>query len=82
MKNTRAVQKYNLSFFKGDKKIAEQVFQGGKLISTIGEIPDGVVFEYQKNGDLKNVFNYKNGVRNGKALSLYEGGRLTLQRHL
>jgi antitoxin component YwqK of YwqJK toxin-antitoxin module len=68
--------KYQLSFYKDHRKIAERVFQRGKIVFSEGDIPDGVVVEYYDSGIVKNVLNYRNGQRNGKAVSFYESGRL------
>jgi antitoxin component YwqK of YwqJK toxin-antitoxin module len=68
--------KYQLSFYKDRGKIAERVFQKGKIVFSEGDIPDGVVVEYYDSGIVKNVMNYRNGQRNGKAVSFYERGRL------
>ncbi len=68
--------RYELVFYENGREIARRVFESGKTISSEGEIPDGTILEYYESGRLKNIFNYTNGKRNGKALSFYESGRL------
>ena len=68
--------RYELIFYVDGKEIAKRVFEKGKNIFSEGEIPDGQVVEKYDNGNIRNMFSYKNGKRNGKAFSFYESGRL------
>jgi antitoxin component YwqK of YwqJK toxin-antitoxin module len=68
--------KYELVFYQNGKEIAKRIFQAGKTILSEGEIPDGVVVECYDDGRIKNIFNYKDGKRNGKAFGFYKSGKL------
>jgi antitoxin component YwqK of YwqJK toxin-antitoxin module len=68
--------KYELIFSSGGEEIARRIFEKGKTILEEGEIPDGQVIEKYDSGNIRNIFSYKKGKRNGKAFSFYENGRL------
>ena len=71
--------KYELIFSSGGQVIARRTFEKGKIIFEEGEIPDGQVIEKYDNGNIRNLFSYKKGKRNGKAFSFYENGRLKME---
>jgi antitoxin component YwqK of YwqJK toxin-antitoxin module len=68
--------RHELVFYLDGRKIAERVYEKGRLILSEGDIPDGKVVQRYENGKVKNIFTYKNGKRNGKAFGYYESGRL------
>jgi len=68
--------RYELIFYSDGKEIAKRIFEKGKTILSVGEIPDGKVIEYYYGGNIKNIFSYNNGKLNGKAFSFYENGKL------
>jgi antitoxin component YwqK of YwqJK toxin-antitoxin module len=72
---------YDLVFKRGDKIIAKRKYSIGKALLSEGEIPDGMVVEKYPDGKAKNIMFYKNGERNGPALSLYESGRIKSQAY-
>jgi antitoxin component YwqK of YwqJK toxin-antitoxin module len=67
---------YHLVFKRGDEVIAKRTYSNGKTILDEGEIPDGMVIENYPDGKVKNIMFFKNGKRNGPAISLYESGRI------
>jgi antitoxin component YwqK of YwqJK toxin-antitoxin module len=59
------------------KAIAEQrLASNGTVLSTSGKIPDGKVKIFYPGGQLKWVFNYKNNLSVGEAISYYETGEI------
>lgn len=70
------IPKYELLFYKNGKQIAKRIFQSGKTILTEGKIPDGIVVELYDDGSIRNIFNYKDGKRNGRAFGFYRSGKL------
>ena len=67
---------YYLVFKRGDATIAKRTYRNGKTILSEGKIPDGMVVENYSNGKTKKIIFYKDGERNGPAISLYESGRI------
>jgi antitoxin component YwqK of YwqJK toxin-antitoxin module len=67
---------YDLIFKRGEKIIAKRKYSNGKTLLSEGNIPDGMVVENYPDGKVKNIMFYKNGERNGPALSLYKSGRI------
>lgn len=67
-----------VTFLNDDKEIAKQIIDGktGKLIKTIGKIPDGIVKRYDENGNLKAESTWKNNDLSGSAKLYYQDGKL------
>lgn len=55
-------------FIKKRKKIAQQIYYKNRLIKQQGNIPNGIVREYDTKGILKAQYLYRNGKREGKAI--------------
>ncbi len=72
---------YDLIFKRGKEIIAKRKYSMGKTLISEGSIPDGMVVENYRDGKVKNIIFYKNGERNGPALSLYESGRIKSQAY-
>jgi len=68
--------KYELVFYENGKEVAKRIFKKGKSILSEGEIPEGIVVEKYNIGNIRNIFSYKDGKRNGKAYSFYKNGKL------
>ena len=66
---------------EGEKILAKRSYSNGKTILSEGRIPDGMVVENYSDGKVKNIIYYKNGKRNGPAISIYESGRIKAQAH-
>jgi antitoxin component YwqK of YwqJK toxin-antitoxin module len=72
---------YHLVYKRGEEIIAKRTYINGKTILHEGKIPDGMVVENYPNGKAKNIMFFKNGKRNGPAISLYESGRIKAQAY-
>jgi antitoxin component YwqK of YwqJK toxin-antitoxin module len=72
---------YHLVYKRGVKIIAKRSYSDGKTILSEGRIPDGMVVENYPDGKVKNIMYYKNGKRNGPAISLFESGRIKAQAY-
>jgi len=59
---------YQIIFIKKRKKIAQQIYLRNKLMKQQGNIPNGLVREYDAKGILKAQFHYKSGKKEGKAI--------------
>jgi len=59
---------------KGKEVAREMCDETGKVIKTIGKIPDGIVKEYFESGSLLAEYNYKGGKLEGKSKGFYENG--------
>ena len=70
------IPRYELLFYTNGKEVAKRVYEKGKIILSEGEIPEGQVVEKYNTGNIRNIFSYKGGKRNGKAYSFYENGEL------
>lgn len=57
-------------YAKNNRVIAENIYKNGSYVRS-GKIPDGIVIEKYKDGQINNIFQYKDGKRNGPAISLY-----------
>lgn len=72
---------YHLVYKRGEEIIAKRTYSNGKTILNQGKIPDGMVVENYPDGKAKNIMFFKNGKRNGPAISLYESGRIKGQTY-
>ena len=64
-------------YYSEGKEVARQTLdESGNIIKTIGKIPDGVVKEYYKGGNLKGEGIFKDGKIEGIARQYYESGKL------
>lgn len=70
------IPKYELIFYENGKEIAKRIFQSGKTVLSEGKIPDGIVIEYYEDGEVRNIFHYRDAKRNGKAFGFYKSGKL------
>ena len=62
-------------YTKNNRIIAENQYKDGNYILS-GKIPDGIVIEKYHDGRINNIFQYKDGKRNGYAISLYPNENL------
>lgn len=69
-------KRYELTFFRKGKIVAERVYERGKTIRSSGEIPDGPVLELYSSGQIRNILTFRDGKRNGPAIGFYESGKL------
>ena len=66
-----------LVFYSKRKEVAKQTVDAfGNIIKTSGKIPDGIVKQYYKSGNLMFEFIYKDGKRKGISKNYYENGNL------
>jgi len=73
---------HHLVYKRGEKIIAKRSYSNGKKTLSEGRIPDGMVVEnYPDAGKVKNIIYYKNGKRNGPAISICESGRIKAQAY-
>jgi len=70
------IPKYELRFYENGKEIAKRIYQSGKTLLSEGKIPDGIVIELYDDGKIRNIFNYKDGRRNGRVFGYYKSGKL------
>ena len=69
-------------FYSDEKEITKQIVKGGRVIKTIGKIPDGIVKEYYKSEKLKAEWNYKNNKLEGLSKQYFESGKLMTESNL
>jgi hypothetical protein len=55
-----------------DKEVAKEAFDKNHKAKISGSIPDGPVFEYDKNGNLRKRLDYKGNRRNGQMIWYYK----------
>ena len=68
-------------FYSDGKEITKRIVKDGRVIKTVGKIPDGIVKEYYKSGKLKAERNYKNNTVEGMGKQYYENGELMAERN-
>lgn len=70
--------KYEVTYCQNDKEVAKVTFsENGSIIKKTGQIPDGIVKGYGKNGILVSEGNYLNGKKNGLVKDYYENGAVS-----
>ena len=72
---------YHLVYKRGVEVIAKRTYSNGKTILKEGKIPDGMIVENYPDGKAKKIMFYKNGERNGPAISFYESGMIKSQTY-
>jgi len=70
---------YELTFYSGYKVIATRVYKNGQTIVSEGVIPDSQVVDRYENGKIRNIIQYKKGMREGKAIGFYQSGKLKIE---
>ena len=64
-------------FYSDGKEVAQQIRSPeGIILKTTGKIPDGIVEEFNRDGTLMAVSNYKNGKLEGISKAYYPSGEL------
>jgi antitoxin component YwqK of YwqJK toxin-antitoxin module len=79
LRNETGSPEYELKFIFKEKVIAKRVYKNGQAIVSEGLIPDGQAVERYENGSIKNIFNYKNGNREGKAFGYFQNGKIKIE---
>ena len=64
-------------FYSDGKEVTRQIVKHGRVIQTIGKIPDGIVKEYYESGKIKAEWEYKNHSLDGVIRQYYESGGLS-----
>ena len=59
--------------------VKEMIAEDGKVIKTIGRIPDGIIKEYYNDGKVMAEWNYKDGVYNGINRVYHRNGKMSVE---
>jgi antitoxin component YwqK of YwqJK toxin-antitoxin module len=64
-------------YYQNGKETAKEVYsEDGRVKSTTGRIPDGIVKEYYSEGNLMTEWNYKDGLFEGLCKMYYKDGKI------
>ncbi|MBR2865863.1 MAG: toxin-antitoxin system YwqK family antitoxin [Elusimicrobiaceae bacterium] len=71
------INKATMSFYRDGKEVAEQtIAANGATLELLGDIPDGIVKEFDDNGQVRSEATYKDNKLDGEYLRYDEQGRL------
>ncbi|MEK6558132.1 MAG: hypothetical protein AABZ14_07535, partial [Candidatus Margulisiibacteriota bacterium] len=69
-------------FYQGKKLVAVRTWDGsGDLMIQSGKVPDGVVREYDKSGEIVRSVTYRKGKRHGECVEYNDEGEVRLRTY-